>query len=46
MKKKYIPPQSRTILLPSPVVMLSGSNTVSEYGDSYDVMIGDNDSTQ
>ena len=43
MKKKYIPPQSRTILLPSPVVMLSGSNTVNGYVNDNDIVIGDSD---
>lgn len=41
MKKKYIPPQSRTILLPSPVVMLSGSNSVNVYDSGDDIVIGD-----
>lgn len=41
MKKKYIPPQSRTILLPSPVVMLTGSNSVKEYDPGVDIPIGD-----
>ena len=43
MKKKYIPPQSRTVLLPSPVVMLSGSNTVNGYVNDEDIVIGDPD---
>lgn len=43
MKKKYIPPQSRTILLPSPVVMLSGSNSVSDYDPGGDIPIGDSE---
>ena len=41
MKKKYIPPQSRTVLLPSPVLMLGGSNTVNGYVDGEDIIIGD-----
>lgn len=43
MKKKYIPPQSRTILLPSPVVMLTGSNNVNDYNNGGDIPIGDTD---
>ena len=43
MKKKYIPPQSRTVLLPSPVLMLGGSNTVSGYVNDEDIFIGDTD---
>lgn len=41
MKKKYIPPQSRTVLLPSPVLMLGGSNTVTGYENDNDIVIGD-----
>ena len=41
MKKKYIPPQSRTVLLPSPVVMLTGSNSVKDYNNGDDIVIGD-----
>ena len=43
MKKKYIPPQSRTVLLPSPVVMLTGSNSVNDYDPGDDIPIGDTD---
>lgn len=43
MKKKYIPPQSRTVLLPSPVLMLGGSNTVYGYENDDDIVIGDSD---
>ena len=41
MKKKYIPPQSRTVLLPSPVMMLGGSNTVNGYVNDEDIIIDD-----
>ena len=45
MKKKYIPPQSRTVILPSPVMMLGGSNTVNGYINENDdnIVIGDSD---
>lgn len=43
MKKKYIPPQSRTVLLPSPVVMLTGSNSVNDYDSGGDIPIGDSE---
>lgn len=42
-KKRYTKPQTETILLRGPVVMLGGSNTVQEFGNGGDVLIGDYD---
>ena len=42
-KKNYIKPQTETINLRGPVVMLNGSNTVNEFDNGGDYIIGDED---
>lgn len=42
-KKRYTKPQTETILLRGPVVMLNGSNQVNNYEDGGDFTIGDDD---
>lgn len=41
MKKKYITPQMQTVLFRAPVVLVSGSNTVNDFENGYDVNVGD-----
>jgi len=44
MKKKiYSTPQTKTVHLRGPVVMLNGSNTVNEFDDGGGYIIGDED---
>ncbi len=42
MKKTYHKPETRVVFLPSPVLMLGGSNTVNEY-EKKDINVGDVD---
>jgi hypothetical protein len=44
MKKKYVKPQTETIILRSPVVMLESSSVgVNNYSNGGDINIGDSD---
>lgn len=44
MKKKiYTKPQTETIYLRGPVVMLGGSNTVKDYENGDEIIIGDSE---
>ena len=43
MKKKYNNPQTRTVVLRGPVLMLGGSDTVNEYRRGNDISVGDTD---
>jgi hypothetical protein len=44
MKKKiYSTPQTKTVHLRGPVVMLEGSNEVSSFNNGNDIYIGDED---
>ena len=43
MKKTYDRPHTRTLLLHSSALMLSTSNTVNEYKQGSDIIVGDTD---
>jgi len=43
MKKTYIKPKIETFVVIGPRVLLSGSNTVNEFDNGDDILIGDND---
>ena len=40
-KKTYRRPQTRTVVLRGPVLMLGGSDTVNEYCHGNDISVGD-----
>lgn len=42
-KRNYIKPQSNVIVLHGPTLMISGSNTVNNYNQGSDIIIGDED---
>lgn len=43
MKKSYITPQTNTVPLKGPVLMVEGSNAVNNYGKEESFTIGDSD---
>ena len=43
MKKKYNNPQTRTVVLQGPRLMLTGSDAVKEYRHGNDISVGDTD---
>jgi hypothetical protein len=42
-KKSYISPKTYTVLLKGPALMLQGSNTVNDFGNEEEFIIGDPD---